>query len=383
MQRKPAMALGGPRRSVVRRRASARYRDANRRKMIDHAWSASLSMRGSSFESDRGCARGSRVSRPTIGLFGERVIRIVYIGGYSRSGTTLLLRLLGELPGTVAVGELFDVWDRSYRQNQLCGCGLPFGDCPFWRDVTSAAFGVTPEDLPADDLQRLRHVVRGHASVPRLWLPLLRSRRYTQSLRIYADVLQRLYGAIAAVSGARFVIDSSKEPHQAWVLREAPDAELHVVHQVRDPRAVAFSWRRHKARPEIHWRAEDMDRHTMLRSAVEWDMHNFLVATRRSSLGSYTLVRYEDLVARPKMVLERIGRAIGEPWDTGDMLAEDRTALRTSHTASGNPSRFTVGTVRIRNDDEWIEKMPRYDRLLVTALTSPGLIRYGYPLRPI
>ena len=80
-------------------------------------------------------------------------IKILYIGGYSRSGTTLLLRLLGELPGMVAVGELFDVWDRSYRQNQLCGCGTAFHECDFWREVTLKAFGCEPADLPADDYE--------------------------------------------------------------------------------------------------------------------------------------------------------------------------------------------------------------------------------------
>jgi hypothetical protein len=214
--------------------------------------------------------------------------------------------------------------------------------------------------------------------VPRLWLPVLRSARYRSDLAAYASVLERLYASIAAVSGARWVVDSSKEPHQAWVLREAPGIELHVVHQVRDSRAVAFSWRRHKPRPEIHWTDQAMDRHTTLRSALEWDIHNFLVSTRRSSLASYTLVRYEDLVERPAAVLGRIARSIGEPWDVGRVLEGGGTSLPVSHSASGNPSRFDVGRLAIRHDDEWVEKMPRSQRALSTVLTAPGLLRYGY-----
>jgi hypothetical protein len=312
----------------------------------------------------------------------RRPTRVLYIGGYGRSGTTLLLRLLGEMPGVVAVGELFDIWDRSYRQNQLCGCGVAFHDCPFWTDVTREAFGCLPADLPAERYQALSQQARGTASVVRLWLPFLRSRRYRRRLTAYARVLDRLYGAIGDVSRARFIVDSSKEPHQAWVLREAPGIELHVVHQVRDSRAVAFSWRRHKVRPEIHWRAQEMDRHTVARSAIEWDIHNFLVSTRRSSLASYILVRYEDLVARPDIVLTTIARAIGETWDVGKLVGAHDLTLRPSHTASGNPSRFSVGSVSIRTDDEWIDNMRREDRILSTAITAPGLLRYGYPLDP-
>jgi Sulfotransferase family len=310
---------------------------------------------------------------------GDRT-KILYIGGYSRSGSTLLLRLLGELPGLVAVGELFDIWDRSYRQNQLCGCGCAFHECPFWREVTLKAFDCEPADLPADDYQMQRRKMHG-VSVPRLWLPILRSPRYRAELRSYARVLERLYRAIADVSGARFIIDSSKEPHQAWVLREAPGVELHVVHLVRDSRAVAFSWRRFKPRPEVHWGVQHMDRHTVTRSSLEWDVHNLLVSTRQASLASYSLVRYEDLVSRPKVALGRIGRAIGETWDLGALLARQELSLRPSHTASGNPSRFKTGSTSLRKDDEWMEKMSRHKRLLSTALTAPGLVRYGYPLR--
>jgi hypothetical protein len=158
--------------------------------------------------------------------------------------------------------------------------------------------------------------------------------------------------------------------------------ELHVVHLVRDSRAVAFSWRRHKARPEIHWRRQLMDRHSLTRSSLEWDVHNFLVSTRRSSLASYSLVRYEDLVSRPDLAIARIGHAIGETWDLGAVLDDGaELSLRPSHTASGNPSRFTTGSTRIRRDDEWMEKMSGSELLLSTALTAPGLVGYGYPLR--
>ena len=306
--------------------------------------------------------------------------RVLYIGGYSRSGTTLLARLLGQLPGAVAVGELFDVWNRSYRQNQLCGCGRPFLDCPFWHEVTSRAFGTEPRSLDAGAIQAQARRARGTASVPMLWIPSLRSSAYRRDLATYARTLERLYGAIAEVSGARWIVDSSKEPHQAWVLREATTVDLHVVHQVRDSRAVAFSWRRRKPRPEIHWQPQEMDRFPLGRSAFEWDIHNSLVATRRSSLASYIRIRYEDLVSDPRLVLAAIGRRLGETWDVEQVVRGSEISVEASHTASGNPSRFEVGTVSIRPDDEWVSAMSTRDKVLVTALTAPGLLRYGYRL---
>ena len=55
--------------------------------------------------------------------------------------------------------------------------------------------------------------------------------------------------------------------------------------------------------------------------------------------------------------------------------------LAASHTVEGNPMRFTVGTRALTVDDAWRTAMPPRDRAALTALTLPGLVRYGYPLR--
>jgi hypothetical protein len=54
--------------------------------------------------------------------------------------------------------------------------------------------------------------------------------------------------------------------------------------------------------------------------------------------------------------------------------------LGNSHGLSGNPSRFSHGEVTLRADEAWRERMPRRDRVVVTALGSPLLLRYGWQL---
>ena len=51
--------------------------------------------------------------------------------------------------------------------------------------------------------------------------------------------------------------------------------------------------------------------------------------------------------------------------------------LPPGHTVAGNPDRFQ-SEVKIKTDIEWQTKMPRADRLLVTALTFPLLLHLGY-----
>ncbi|HEV2474304.1 MAG TPA: hypothetical protein VGS41_16625, partial [Chthonomonadales bacterium] len=178
-------------------------------------------------------------------------MKILYIGGYSRSGSTLLLRLLGEQPGVVAVGELFDVWERSFSENQLCGCGKGFRQCDFWTRVTVEAFRCQPDEVPAARFSLTRSRVQVYRRIPALWQRWLRSAAYQRELGDYAAVLEDLYVAVQKVSGSEIIVDSSKVPQYAWVLAEARGIELHMVHLVRDSRATAFSWQRHRIRPEI------------------------------------------------------------------------------------------------------------------------------------
>jgi hypothetical protein len=74
----------------------------------------------------------SRVSRP---------LKVLFLGGHGRSGSTILDRLLGQLPGFFSIGELRNVWQRSLLEDQLCGCGEPFSRCGFWRAVVDRALG--------------------------------------------------------------------------------------------------------------------------------------------------------------------------------------------------------------------------------------------------
>lgn len=309
-------------------------------------------------------------------------LRLIYIGGYSRSGSTLLLRVLGEMPGLLAVGEIFDLWQRSYIENQLCGCGEVFKDCSFWREVTAHAFGVPPEEIASRSLQAMRERVQSHRHIPQLWLPQLRNASYRKRLSEYADVLSKVYRAAAAVSKAKYIVDSSKIPQFAWVLEEMPDTELHMIHLVRDSRATAYSWQRERVRPEIAWKVQHMDRHSILRSALEWDLFNVMLRSRRRSFASYTLVRYEDLVEDPARQLARIGSSLGEGWDAAaEVAAKGTLNLGISHTASGNPSRFRSGVTEVRQDDEWVQSMHSPKKALVSLLTLGGLARYSYPLR--
>ncbi|HEV3365155.1 MAG TPA: sulfotransferase, partial [Acidimicrobiia bacterium] len=48
------------------------------------------------------------------------------------------------------------------------------------------------------------------------------------------------------------------------------------------------------------------------------------------------------------------------------------------HTVAGNPMRFHQGRLDLRLDQAWTTKLPERDRKVVTAITWPLQVRYGY-----
>lgn len=88
-------------------------------------------------------------------------------------------------------------------------------------------------------------------------------------------------------------------------------------------------------------------------------------------------VQYEQFVASPGQAIKRIVRFANESSPLPEM-GDGYVFMKTHHTVEGNPDRFRTGPVALRPDDEWRLKMRPFDRALVTLLTWPLLLRYGY-----
>jgi hypothetical protein len=303
---------------------------------------------------------------------------VLYLGGLGRSGTTVLERVLGELPGACSAGELVHLWQRGVLDDETCGCGAPFGECPFWSEVGARAFGGWNTDLAIRMLGLHARVDRTR-HVPLLALPRLPGRRRSEHAE-YVSVCSRLYRAISEVSGCPVVIDSSKHSSLAFCLRNAPGIDLRVVHVVRDSRGVAYSWTKEVLRPESGSGEDLMHRYSPAGSSALWLGHNMFFALLRR-LGTRTRVlRYEDFVAEPRRTVRELADFAGLPSGDGPagFVDENSVVLTPSHTVAGNPVRFRQGPMTLRRDDAWRERLPRRRRLLVGLLTFPLLARYGY-----
>jgi hypothetical protein len=302
---------------------------------------------------------------------------LVFVGGIGRSGSTLIERLLGELPGVCSVGEVVHMWQRALIDGEPCGCGAPFRECAFWGEVGAVAFGgwdrVDPRAVLAlkSAVDRTRHVPRLLVARP--------PKALADPLARYTGYYDALYSAIARVSGCRVVVDASKHASLAVCLRHRYGERLRVLHVVRDPRAVAHAWGKRVPRPDATPTSpeQEMARYSPGRAAVQWMAQNAALAALHRTGTPTRRVRYEDFAADPAAEFRAIAAFAGHEGDT-PVGADGAVLLSATHTVSGNPMRFRTGEVRVRPDLTWREGLAPRSRALVSALTLPVRWRFGY-----
>lgn len=308
---------------------------------------------------------------------------VVYLAGSGRSGSTLLERTLGELPGFVNVGELIDLFRRVAPEGERCGCGQPFTACPFWSGAGARAFGGWDPAL-LGRVRELQGRVARQRRLPSLLAPGLAGRGFREGIAEYGGVYARLYRAIADQAGARYVVDASKWPVQALALARA-GLDVRVIHLVRDVRGVAHSLgkqavsRPHAvAGPDVMWHL------TPASAAARWQACQSEAGLLRHCGIPVTRLRYEDFVARPRDCTQAALAALGVAVDPAAFGHIGATAIRlgSSHGLSGNPSRFAAGEITLCADESWRAGLSARDRALVTAIGLPYLLRHHLPWRP-
>ena len=302
-------------------------------------------------------------------------VKVLYVAGFGRSGSTILDNLLGQVDTFFSAGELCYTWVHDLPETGLCGCGARLRDCEVWGEV------LRREDVRKIDAREMTRLESGALRTRHLPLMLAPGGERVLERRLgpYLKNLATFYEEIRDATGARVIVDSSKSPAYGFALGKVPTVDLYVIHLVRDPRASAYSWSKKKLQPD---RGEYgyMDRPSPVKSSVMWTAWNAAAEVFwKRSPERYVPLRYEDFVVKPRETLRRVLEMVGREAADLPFITESGVELGVSHTVSGNPNRFKTGKVRLRLDDEWKTRMSLRDRALVTALTLPGLIRHGYP----
>ncbi len=306
--------------------------------------------------------------------------KLLYIAGAGRMGSTLMGKILGQADGFFFGGEMHTLWRNGIVGEVPCSCHAPIKECEVWRRILIEAFGSL--DAARAELRPAHVRQYGPTRLPAMMIGPLR-RRFVRSQGKYLDALARLYHAIFTVTGARVVVDSSQKALYGALLETIPSVELFVVYLLRDPRAYAHSWMKPRQSGD---RQEEVRVPGWSQSlgviGSFWCLNSLAVERilERRHVNSMR-VRYEDFLARPEHTLREVLAFVGELAARLPLVDSSTVQLETSHACYGNHSRFRTGAVPLRLDDAWKTDMSPWRRRLVTLMTWPMMLRYGYSLR--
>lgn len=301
-------------------------------------------------------------------------LKLLYITGWGRSGSTLLARILGDLEGFFHGGELRTIWTDGFKPSGQCGCGVAVKDCPIWRSIVQVGFGGSEQiDPKAYAKLRLSCEPKTQDLLLSQWGG--RSPAFLiERTEAYRQVLQRLYSAMRQVSQSRVVVDDSLHPGYGYVLAHLSNVQVYGVHLIRDPRATAYSWQKRIK--------QGLGTYSIRDNSLGWMLRNLAAEGLRKPLaGRYLQVRYEDFAMRPRQTVQQIldfmdeseSLAVASPF-----CSDHEVTLGIGHTVFGNANRTQTGAIAIRLDEQWKRDFSWQAQAQVTSLTFPLLLKYGY-----
>ncbi|MEW9857033.1 sulfotransferase [Novosphingobium sp. M1R2S20] len=299
-------------------------------------------------------------------------IKVIYIAGYGRSGTTLLDIALSQAADVMGAGEMSTLARHVWDNREFCACGKAVPDCEVWSSIVER--WLQSQGTPAMAAHRRRQPWREALLGPGRLLDRLRP----HARAAYGHETLQLFREVTHVTGRPIVVDSSKLPGRGLALAAIPGIELYVVHMVRDGRGVVWSLRKPYKRDVEKGLQRDLNPKPLFYAALRWMSVNLAAEKLCGYVGPHRSlrIRYEDFVAAPEETVAAILSLVrGAP--VGSRVLPESGALEPWHQMAGSRHRMQR-TIRVREDGNWKQVMPADQQRWVTRLCGRLLRRYGY-----
>lgn len=234
----------------------------------------------------------------------QHPVQVLYIGGYSRNGSTLLGALLAQRSGAVSGGELGQLFSWA-AQERPCTCGLLLSDCPFWGPVIACVEKDTEMSMEA--LAIACEAAERGKSEPRIWRRAWGSTM--NELRELHGVQQIIDSSKTARGRQRMLLLASLERVDICLLVHVQRSWGGVMHSRREGSNVLLEDGQQSGFSTI----------AALRAVVGWTRAN-RAAARQGTRVPYRRVRYDALAADPEQTIDAMIAAAG--WESAGSGSE-------------------------------------------------------------
>ncbi len=250
----------------------------------------------------------------------ESPVRLIYVASQGHSGSTLLAQLLGRHSSIVSLGEIANL----DNLDQPCTCNAPsIPECKFWIRVDAELRQRYGKSISEIDIRTLKSPDFG------------------------ADNLA-LFRCVRAVSGAPFLVDSSKVIPRLDALAQVEGLDIMPIFLRRHPAGVVNS----NVRKGRSWIKHTIAHYGPSRERVEYFRQM-----------PHVVVNYSELVAEPEQKMSQLMSSLGIEYEPTqlDWASGER------HDVGGNRMRFKTES-KILLDDRWTRDLNGFQKTIINLL---------------
>ncbi len=195
--------------------------------------------------------------------------KVIYILGCGRSGTTILDILLGNHSGFFSVGELNNFF-YAWSTKSFCSCGSRVTSCEIWKNIGKNFYnsGSKYDPIKMNDYQfnmeKNRYILKQVMG--------LHSKANYSKYKLFT---YNIFKELQEISHCKTTIDSSKSAGRAIALLKNEKLDVKVIHMVRDPRGVYYSFQKKNIVTPVK---------NVLSVAIYWNTNNILADLIKNTL---------------------------------------------------------------------------------------------------
>jgi hypothetical protein len=273
-------------------------------------------------------------------------LKVLYIVGCSRSGSTLLQTLLGLSKEILVLGEVRRL-PAILKRSETCSCGAVLNRCPFWSTILAKLpydleyLAVGRNNLIENYIEKLMLLLQlKYDNVSKF---LSNSSKQCALYKMTADI----YHEASNLAGVKILVDNSKVPFYFAKLRQKNGNSIQPVYLHRDGRAVVYSKLR---RTGISVRqASKQYRNT----TISMELLRFCLQSKPNFV-----FRYEDLCAYPEVIINNLRELAGL---RNIELKKLKFSPGRYHFLGGSPSYKERSPLDLQVDQRWSKEMSNKD----------------------
>ena len=279
----------------------------------------------------------------------NKKIKVIYILGSGHSGSTLLDLIIGSHSYIESAGEIDRFWryvshqpPQTGEKERFCTCGQPIDQCQYWNKV--------------------RYELKQTCGKTEINPKSKNTEQFIENNYYFIK-------AILTASRKKIFCDSSKNSYRLDKFLNSNLFDVHIVHLIRDGRAVGFSLKKKGAR------TSNNNLYDYYQAVKLWSKQNLMYKHKYMKDGNYLELKYEDLVRDPKTSIEQILAKLSLEFEPSQLNFSEYD----HHNIGGN--RMRMSKQEIRKDMNYLENLSFKEWWIGTILGFSAIRSFGYSLR--